>query len=64
MINEYLQPPKEDYIANFSLREPLCVLLLEAIDCEIISHDIYTIFYAGRVDNGENPAPICYDDKQ
>jgi hypothetical protein len=63
MINEYLHPPKEDYIANFSLREPLRVLLLEAIDREIISHDIHTVFHAGRVDNGENPAPICYDDK-
>jgi hypothetical protein len=57
-MDEYLHPPKEDYIANFSLREPLRVLLLETIDREIISHNIHIVFHAGRVDDGEITGPL------
>jgi hypothetical protein len=63
-IDRYLQPPKDDYISNFGLREPLSILLLEAIDRKIIVHDMHIIFHAGRVDDGKDPAPSCYGGKQ
>jgi len=55
---EYLQPPKENYISDFSLREPFEVRLLEANDSQTMIHNIYIILHTGGVNKGESPAPF------